>query len=70
MLNANTHKECSNVKKKYLMFSWLQWVIVTDEEEAHGGYQELKQFHQRGIAPIWPHLHPSQQVNSAACGVA
>ena len=55
------------------MFAWLQWVVVTDEEEAHGGYQELKQLHQGGVAPIWPHLHPSQQLNcccSADCDVA
>ena len=48
------------------MLAWLQWVIVTDEEKAHGGYQELKQLHQGGVTPIWSHLHPLQQLNSAA----
>jgi len=37
----------------------LQGVIVTDEEEAHGSHQELKQLHQGGVTPIWPHLYPS-----------
>ena len=44
-------------KVGYLMFAWLQGVIVTDEKEAHGGYQELKQLHQRGVTPVRPHLH-------------
>jgi len=43
----------------YLMLVGLQGVIVTDEEEAHGSHQELKQLHQGGVTPIWPHLHPS-----------
>lgn len=47
------------------MFAWLQWIIIADEEEAHGGYQELKQLHQGSVTPIWPHLHPSQQLNNA-----
>ena len=41
------------------MLARLQWVIIADKEEAHGGYQELKQLHQGGVAPIWPYLHPS-----------
>jgi hypothetical protein len=43
----------------YLMLVGLQGVIVADEEEAHGSYQELKQLHQGGVTPIWPHLYPS-----------
>lgn len=43
----------------YLMLVGLQGVIVTDEEEAHGSHQELKQLHQGGVTPIWPHLYPS-----------
>lgn len=54
-------------KKKYLMFAWFQGVVITDEEEAHGSHQELKQLHQGGVTPIWPHLHRSHfQVDSAA----
>ena len=44
---------------EYLMLVGLQGVIVTDEEEAHGSHQELKQLHQGGVTPIWPHLYPS-----------
>ncbi len=43
----------------YLMLVGLQGVIVADEEEAHGSHQELKQLHQGGVTPIWPHLYPS-----------
>ncbi len=43
----------------YLMLVGLQGVIVTDEEEAHGSHQELKQLHQGGVTSIWPHLYPS-----------
>lgn len=39
------------------MLAGLQGVIVADEEEAHGGHQELKQLHQGGIPSIWAHLH-------------
>jgi len=41
------------------MLMGLQGVIITDEEEAHGSHQELKQLHQGGVPPIWPHLYPS-----------
>ena len=42
----------------YLMLVGLQGVIVTDEEEAHGSHQELKQLHQGGVTPVRPHLYP------------
>ena len=69
-LVSSEHKECRESEKQYLMFARLQWVIITDEEEAHGGHQELKQLHQGGVTPIWPHLHPSPRVNNADCDVA
>lgn len=46
----------------YLVLVGFQRVVITDEEEAHGSYQKLKQLDQRGVTPVGPHLQtPTQE---------